>query len=134
MEPPEHPEGALEWLDGPRLVVGAFACFLVGLFILGILLWRDLDHQVKRIDDIIEARQHEIQVANIQTVNRCFASVATAPALDRVLRSLEDSVMAAEGKQALRNFRELNELNANSPRDCRQLARKLKVEIPRGVR
>lgn len=132
----EHPEdmGFLGWLDGPHLVVGAFAFFLCGLTILGILLWSDQREQVRRIDAINAEHIREQREANVQLVDRCFANANLSPALDRVLFVIEGAAATPAGRQAVRDFRLLNDLNSNTLRECRQLADKLDVPIPKGIR
>ena len=129
-----HEHGLLGWLDGPRLVVGAFAFFLCGLAILGILLWSDQRAQVRRIDKLTEENIAQQRAGNIQTVERCFANANLAVPLDRVLGALERQMSNTADRQAVRDFRKLNDLNSNTLHECRQLAEKLNVPIPRGVR
>lgn len=133
---PEHagPEdGVLGWLDGPRLVVGAFAFFLLGLCVLGILLYTDQRKQVLRIDQIVKERRAEQVAANTQTVERCFANAALSPALDKVLRAIESTTTTKDGRRAVHDFRVRNAANTNTLRECRQLAEKLDVPIPKGA-
>lgn len=129
-----HEHGLLGWLDGPRLVVGAFLLFLAGLTVLGILLWSDQRQQVDRIDRIISERHAEAIAANKDSVRSCFASATQGPAIGRVLRSLERQTKDPIARENIRNFRELNDLNTPTLRECRQLAEKLNVPIPKGVR
>lgn len=130
----DHEHGLLGWLDGPRLVVGAFAFFLCGLTVLGILLWSDQREQVRRIDALTAEQVREQRVAYEQAVARCFASANLSPSLERVLVALEALPTTVEGRQAIRDFRQLNRLNSTTLRECRQLADSLRVPIPRGVR
>lgn len=129
-----EPDGVLGWLDGPRLVVGAFAFFLCGLTILGILLWSDQREQVRRLDALTAEHLREQRVSNEQAVERCFANANLAPALDHVLKAVEGTTSTVDGRQAVRDFRQLNRLNSNTLRECRQLAEKLNVKIPKGIR
>lgn len=127
-------EGLLGWLDGPRLVVGAFAFFLCGLTVLGILLWSDQRQQVHRIDQLTEEHIAQQRAANRQTVERCFANANLAPALDRVLKIVERGALTVDEKQAVQDYRLLAVLNSNTRRECRQLAERLDIPIPKGVR
>jgi hypothetical protein len=129
-DPPE--EGLLAWLDGPRLVVGAFAFFCLGLLVLLLVLWSDQRQQVERLDQLQKEHLAEQRVEAKETVETCFFAANQTPALRAVLLGLERESMSAESKQALRNFRELNTLNAPTLRECRQLAERLNVPIPRG--
>jgi hypothetical protein len=136
MAPEEH--GLLGWLDGPRLVVGAFMLFLAGLTILGILLWSDqrevsktLEAQIARIDDLAKESRTRAESASAEAVSRCFSGAATAPALQKVLAAIELETMDPEAKQALRNFRRLSEENASTIPECRALAKRLHVPIPK---
>jgi hypothetical protein len=61
-------------------VVGAFAFFLCGLTVLGILLWSDQREQVRRLDALTEEHLLEQKAANAQAVDRCFANANLAPA------------------------------------------------------
>lgn len=132
MVPPEE-RGLLGWLDGPRLVIGAFMLFLVGLTILGILLWSDQREQVDRIDEIIVARQIEAVAANKESVRRCYSAATQGPGITQVLKSLEGQTSNPVAREHFRNFRVLNELNTPTLRECRQLAETLNVPIPKGV-
>jgi hypothetical protein len=122
-------DGLLGWLDGPRLVVGAFAFFLLGLTVLGVLLWSDQRTAVQRIDSIQRERSAEQLTAKTDSVARCFSTANQGPALRRVLRGLERGA-DMETRLALRDFRQLNLLNAPTLRECRQLADRLNVPIP----
>jgi hypothetical protein len=119
-------EGLLGWLDGPRVVVGAFAFFLLGMVILLILLWSDTN----RLQAEHEA---EALAAQKEQVGQCFATASQAPQLLLVLNALEREVSDPAARDALRNYRRLNSLNAPTLRECRQLAEELNVPIPKGV-
>lgn len=134
--PEEH--GLLGWLDGPRVVIGAFALFLAGLTILGILLWSDqrqvsqkLEDQIVRINEIAKENRDRADSANQETVTRCFSSAATGPALRKVLAAIEAETMDPVAKENLRNFRRLSEENASTLAECRALAKRLHVAIPK---
>jgi hypothetical protein len=130
-EPPE--EGLLAWLDGPRLVVGAFAFFCLGLLVLLLVLWSDQRQQVERLDGLQREHIAEQKIEAKETVETCFFAANQTPALRAVLLALEQESMSEASKQALRNFRQLNTLNAPTLRECRQLAVRLDVPIPRGT-
>lgn len=130
----EADDGLLGWLDGPHLVVGAFAFFLCGLTILGILLWSDQREQVRRLDALTEEHIREQRISNEQAVERCFATATLNPALNEVLRVLERATSTPAERQAVRDFRLLNDLSSNTLRECRRLAMQLNVPIPKGIR
>jgi hypothetical protein len=125
-KPPEE-EGLLGWLDGPRVVVGAFAFFLLGMVILLILLWSDTN----RLQAEHEA---EALAAQKEQVGQCFATANQTPQLQRVLLALEREVQNPATRAALINYRQLNDLNSPRLRECRQLAKELNVPIPEGIR
>lgn len=139
--PESHHEefgGLLGWLDGPRLVVGGFAFFLLGLTVLGILLWsdqrqqqRDLFVQVARIDQIQKERREQAIAANVASVDRCYSSATQGPALRIALRALETETLDTQAKIALRSLRRINEENTPTIRECRQLADELEVKPPK---
>ena len=140
-EPDHHVDGVLEWLDGPRLVVGAFAFFVLGLTVLGIFLWTDqrkqafaLEKQVARIDEIVTQRVEEEKSAKRDQVATCFSRAAQGPSIRAALLALEREANSPEAHQTLRNFRELSELNTPTIRECRQLAKRLNVHVQKGVR
>lgn len=130
--------GVLGWLDGPRLVVGAFAFFLLGLAVLGILLWSDqrqqqkvLAAQVARIDDLASENRTRARAASEEAVSRCFSSATQSPALRKVLLAIELETMDVEAKAALRTFRRLSEENSSTLPECRALAKRLHVPVPK---
>lgn len=130
----EHEEGLLGWLDGPRLVVGGFAFFILGLTVLGILLWSDQQRQVQRIDAIVMQRLAEEKAAKAEQVNACFSRAVQGPTLRRVLVAIESEMSDLANRQQLRDFRQLNDLNTPTIQECRDLAKRLNVAIPKGVR
>jgi hypothetical protein len=137
MEPDHEQPGLLEWLDGPRLVVGAFIFFMLALSVLGILLWSDqrdqqqqLVEQVARIDELAEANRGRVKATNEEAVARCFSTAAQGPALRRVLRALENQTPDPQARADLMNFRLLNEANTSTVAECRALARRLHVPVP----
>lgn len=131
----EHESGLLEWLDGPRLVVGAFAFFVLGLAALGVLLWTDQRKQTDRLDAIVAQRLIEERAAKQEQVGTCFSRATTGPALRRVLIAIESSITTnLQARQQLSDYRRLSELNTPTLRECRHLAEKLNVDIPKGVR
>jgi hypothetical protein len=130
-----HEEGFLGWLDSPRLVVGAFAFFLLGLAVLGILLWTDQQKQTDRLDAVIVQRLREERAAKTEQVGGCFQRATQGPALQRVLLGLaEGHATQPQLRDQLRDFARLNALNTPTLRECRQLAADLNVPIPKGVR
>lgn len=131
-----HPDegGVLGWLDGPRLVVIAAGLFMFGLFALLLLLWSDQRDQVERIDKIVMERQDEAEAANRQQVINCFSAAAEGPALQRVLEVIERESDSLAIRNAIADLRTLNDLNAPTLRECRRLADRLNVPIPKGIR
>lgn len=134
----EEVEGLLGWLDGPRLVVGGFAFFVLGLTVLGILLWSDqrqqqraLIIQVERINQIQKERREQAIAGNVASVDRCYSSATQGPRLRVALRALETETMDPEAKAALRSLRRVNEANTPTIRECRQLADELEVKPPK---
>lgn len=123
----EKQSGVLEWLDSPRLVVGAFAFFLLGLTSLGVLLWSDSREQTVRLDAIVAQRLREEQTAKQEQVDTCFSRAAQGPALRAVLLALERGIDDPRAKDKLSDFRELSLLNTPTVAECRQLAMKLNV-------
>lgn len=127
-------EGLLDWLDGPRLVVGAFAFFLLGLTVLGILLWSDQREHTERLDVLVMRSVSEEKTAKIEQVNNCFSRAAQGPALLRVLAALERELDDPRGRREIRSFKAFSALNTPTYRECRLLAARLNVPLPKGVR
>lgn len=132
--PRSHEEGLLGWLDSPRLVVGGFAFFLLGLTVLGIFLWTDQRKQVDRLDALVVARAKEERAAKREQVESCFSRATQGPSLQRVLIAIERDISDPQAREQIRDFARLNDLNTPTVRECRILAGKLNVDIPKGVR
>ena len=107
--------------------------FLLGLLVLLLLLWSDQRQQVERLDELQKEHIAEQKVEAKETVATCFFTANQTPALRAVLVALEREVSSENSKQALRNFKQLNTLNAPTLRECRRLAERLDVPIPRGT-
>lgn len=127
-----HEEGTfLAQVDTWRFVAGiAFVASMV-LVIFSIYLWTQLNNTVDRLDAVVHARLVEAETSDRESVLRCFSSASQGPALRRALRGLESVVKDPEAQAALRNLRRTSVANSSTIRDCRNLAKKLKVSIPK---
>lgn len=128
LEEPE--EDLLELLDGPRIALGAFAFFMVGLLILSLLLWNEQRKQIERIDDLQQNRIMQEQTAKKVQVETCFSRAAQTPPLNRLLRALQAEIDNPAVRADIKNYRELVALNTPTFRQCRELADRLNVPVP----
>jgi hypothetical protein len=93
---------------------------------------RELIEQVARISrEHNQDRLAEQRTASDEAVNRCFSQAAMAPALRRALLAIENSIEDPVDRDTLSEFRRLSIESAPTLADCRQLARRLRVSIPK---
>ena len=116
----------LERFDTWKFAAGVAFVAIAFLALFSIKLWVDLDQ-------VVEQRLEEARAADRETVNRCFSSAAQGPALRRVLAAVERETTDPVARADLREFRRLNAINTPTIRECRQLAERLNVPVPRGV-
>lgn len=125
----------LSQVDTFRFVAGIAFVATIILVIFSIYLWTKLNNTVDRLDAVITARIAEQKTSNEAAVDRCYSSATQGPALRIALRGLENAVgVAPDTKEALRNLRRTNALNVPTLAECRQLAEKLGVAIPKGAK
>lgn len=132
MEPDER--RLVDWLDGPRIAFGGLIAFLLVMSLFGLKLYSDQQQQVEQIQVLLQANRDRLKASNEDQVRSCFASATQAPAISRLLHALEMEARSEPTREALRNYSDLNDLNASTIRECRQLAKDLHVPIPKGVR
>lgn len=127
-----HMAHVVRKLDTVKLGAAFLMLVILLLALFSIKLWGDLNRTVDKLDAIVEARLMEAEAADQQQVDRCYASATQGPILRRVLQALENDVVDARGKADIQEFRRLSLLNTPTIKDCRALAKRLKVPIPEG--
>lgn len=123
----EQPGTVLAWFDSWRLAAGVAFVFLVALLIFDLKLWVDLNN-------VVDARLKEAAASDQQAVDRCIASATNTPALLHVLDIVERQAMSPEEFTAVRNFKRVSVANAATVKECRVLADKLGVPVPKNIR
>ena len=122
----------LDFFDSSRLAIGIAFVAIALLTVFSFKLWYDLDKTVRQVEKLLETRLEEAKASDQAAVSRCFSSATQGPALRRILLAIEQESEDPEAKAAAREFRRLNELNSPTIRECRQLAKKLKVAPTQG--
>ena len=125
--------GFLRWLDSPRLAIYALVIFVLILSLFSLKLWSDQQKQVNLIDSLLAQRLEEAKAADRDAVGRCYSNATQGPAIRRVLDALEREARTRAARSALQEYKRLNLLNVPTVRECRELANKLNVKIPRSV-
>lgn len=126
-------EGIRDWLDSPRLTIGALITFLLVITLLMLKLYVDQQKQVDRLDAFSKERKEQVVATNREAVQNCYSDAAEGPATRHVLEALLLLDLPPNAKRDIRDYSRLNALNAPTLRDCRRLAVKLRVPIPESV-
>lgn len=126
-------EGFLQQLDGPRIGIAALIAFMLVMTIFGIKLYSDQRKQVDLLDAIVREHAAQTSAANRKTVEQCFSDATQAPLLRRVIKALEGETSSPKARLDLEEFRRLNDLNAPTLRECRQLADRIGITVKQEV-